>query len=116
MRPRRERGDSGTIYAAKALKLLERKKIDPFDVEDVSIYRPPHISPRIPAQRSVFTVHPDPTADFQGPELYKWTIETEVCGRIKSVLNACAVNYASLFPDLDGLSKHVGWLYKWGRV
>ena len=26
-----------------------------------------------------------------------------------------SVNRASLFPDLDGLSDHLGWRYKWDK-
>jgi hypothetical protein len=38
-----------------------------------------------------------------------------VCAKIKKVLDACAVNEASLFPDIDGLSRYLGWRYKWGK-
>jgi hypothetical protein len=33
-----------------------------------------------------------------------------------TILDACGVNESSLFPDLDGLARHIGWRYKWGRV
>ncbi len=48
------------IYAIRDLP-VRRAHEDPFDKDaDIAIYRPPHISPRIPAQRSLFTVHPRP--------------------------------------------------------
>ena len=56
------------------------------------IYRPPHISPRIPAQRSVFTVHPNPTHEFTSKSLHKWRISSAACLEIKRVLDACAVH------------------------
>lgn len=35
---------------------------------------------------------------------------------IKRLLGACAINESSLFPDLDGLSRYIGWRYKWGKL
>ncbi|MGH8176862.1 MAG: hypothetical protein ACREV5_11430, partial [Steroidobacter sp.] len=87
---------------------------DPFAVGEVSIYRPRHINARIAAQRSVFTVHPDPRAAFSHPGLQAWTVSQDACRELKVVLDSCSINYASMFPDLQGLARHVGWRYKWG--
>lgn len=103
------------IYGVSGLPVLNPDEIhDPFAVEEVSIYRPRHIDARIAAQRAVFTVHPDPTAAFEHPNLSTWTISQEACRDLKIVLDSCAINYASMFPDLHGLAQHVGWRYKWG--
>ncbi len=105
------------IYGVRNLRvatIAEEKK--PFNLSSAVVYRPPHITPRIPAQRSVFTLHPDPTADFTAPELSFWTVSAVACGQIKRVLDACAVNESSLFPDIVGLSRYIGWRYKWGKL
>jgi hypothetical protein len=102
-------GDA-VIYGLRDLPYTDKQEQEsPFAVSRVSVYRPPHIAARIPAQRSVFTIHPDPTADF-GNEVTQWV------NRIKRILDACAINEASLFPDIDGLSRHIGWRYKWGKL
>lgn len=109
------KGD-GIIYGVQSLHTITtEEEAKPFKMEEVKLYRPPHISPRIPAQRSVFTVHPDPTKEFSLPHLNKWHISEAACLEIKKILNACAINEASLFPDLDGLSRHLGWTYKWAK-
>jgi hypothetical protein len=103
------------IYGVSGLPVLDPDEpLDPFGIEEVSIYRPRHIHPRIAAQRSVFTVHPDPTAAFAHPGLKTWQISQAACRDLKVVLDFCAINYASMFPDLHGLARHVGWRYKWG--
>lgn len=103
------------IYGVSDLPVIDSEQVtDPFAVEQVSIYRPRHIDLRIAAQRSVFTVHPDPTQPFKHANLRRWTISGTACRDLKVVLDACAINYASLFPDLQGLARHVGWRYKWG--
>lgn len=105
------------IYVVKDLFVLNGDE-DLFDVKEVAIYRPPHISPRIPAQRAVFTVHPKPDrSPFEPDRVEKWVLQK---GRqtfwLKQILDACAVNRASLFPDLDGLAQYTGWRYKWGKL
>jgi hypothetical protein len=88
----------------------------PFGLKRVALYRPPHIAPRIPAQSSVFTVHPDPTVALTTPNLKKWVVADSACMQIKRMLDFCAINESTLFPDLDGLARHLGWRYKWGKL
>src|SRR5687767_2019999 len=62
-------GDAA-IYGLRGLrKLAPSEEADPFAATSAGAYHPPHITPRIPAQRSVFTLHPDPTAPYDPPEL-----------------------------------------------
>jgi hypothetical protein len=103
------------IYGVSGLPVLNPDEaLDPFAIDEVSIYRPRHIDTRISAQRSVFTIHPDPTAGFDHSGLRTWTVSQRACRDLKIVLDSCAINYASMFPDLHGLARHVGWRYKWG--
>lgn len=109
------KGDA-VIYAVRDLPTASRSQEKrPFASRRVTVYRPPHISPRIPAQRSVFTLHPEPTVAFAPTSLVEWHISQTACGGIKAVLDSCAINEASLFPDIDGLSRYLGWRYKWGK-
>lgn len=103
------------IYGVSGLPVLDPDEVrDPFAVREVSIYRPRHLNPRIAAQRSVFTIHPDPTRALSSDHLRRWRVSQSACRDLKLTLDFCAVNYASLFPDLGGLARHVGWRYKWG--
>mgnify|MGYP000991749646 CR=1 FL=1 len=88
---------------------------DPFSIPTVRSYHPPHISPRIQAQSSVFTIHPRPELEYDPPGLIVWLFPGgQPCWEIKRVIDRCGFNRASLFPGLDGLAEHVGWCYKWG--
>jgi hypothetical protein len=107
----------GLVYGVEDLpNVTKRDERNPFAAARVGIYRPPHITSRIPSQRSVLTLHPRPTEEFRPRGLREWFIAPPACAEIKTVLDACGVNESSLFPDLDGLSRHIGWRYKWGRV
>lgn len=104
------------IHGVKGLQPVTQADAEaPFATQRVGLYQPPHISPRIPAQSSVFTLHPDPTVIFAPSGLMTWHISEGACGSIKAVLDSCAINEASLFPDIDGLSRYLGWRYKWGK-
>lgn len=104
------------IYGAKSLpKLSAEEEQRPFEVTSLCRFDPPHITPRIPAQRSVFTVHPSPTEDISELQFISSTIPSTACAGIKRVLDACGINESALFPDLDGLSRYIGGRYKWGK-
>lgn len=110
------KGDA-ILYGVRDLPAITGlEESNPFEVGRVAVYRPPHITPRIPSQRSVFTIHSDPTADFRTDDVRSWEISASACGSIKVILDACAINESSLFPDLDGLSRYIGWRYKWGKL
>lgn len=68
-----------------------------FDLNQVKKYHPPHLSPRITVQQSVFTIHPNPTEAFQHPTLERWVLDQKACWPIKRNLNAGGVSYSSLF-------------------
>jgi hypothetical protein len=109
--------DHGTalIYGINGLPAVE-PGVDPFSIQEVSVYRPSHVTPRIAPQWSVFTIHPCPTEDFRrGGRVSVWSIPgRRTCRNIKLVLDSCGVNYASIYPDLTGLARHIYWRYKWG--
>jgi hypothetical protein len=103
------------IYGVKDLPVIGPLD-DPFSVREASVYRPSHVTPRIAPQWSIFTVHPRPTEDFRhSARLHQWRIPGRAnCSHIKLVLDSCGVNYASVYPDLTGLARHIYWRYKWG--
>jgi hypothetical protein len=82
------------------------------ELDDVTLYYPPHISPRIPAQSGLFTVHRHPDQPFVPNSLVRITIGSSPL-TFKFNLNACGIHQASLFPDIDGLAAYQSWLYKW---
>jgi hypothetical protein len=82
-------------------------------VADVVAYFPQHLTPRITAQRGLFTYHPIPDHTYTPSELVKWIIPSRICFTLKVILNKCGFNEASMFPDLVGVGRHVGWLLKW---
>lgn len=99
------------ICVLKALPAVDHGS-DPFEIREISSYRSRHITPRIPAQRGLFTVHPNPPepADHL---VERWLICSEGCFNIKKMLNVVGINESTIQPDMDGLGKYLEWCYKW---
>jgi hypothetical protein len=82
----------------------------PFEVDNIYLYAPPHIAPRITAQSACFTVHP---ADYIGRQyhwpgdLIKLIVTAKARIQIRATLRAHGVHRASLFPEPAGIAEEV---------
>lgn len=89
---------------------------NPFRIRSIIFYDPPHVSPRITPQSGLFTAHPP---QIEGFSERRWPgnravieIPASARPRIREALARCGIHSASLFPDLDGLSRFLSrqWL------
>jgi hypothetical protein len=99
------------IYAVKRPRLVE-KATDAYAAQEPVAYLPPHVSPRITAQNSLFTFHPRPTEPWQPGAMRKIWIPPKAAIEIKVVLAQSGINESSMLPGLDGIAAYLGWLYK----
>ncbi|MBI5402151.1 MAG: FRG domain-containing protein [Ignavibacteriae bacterium] len=96
----------------------DKDKKNPFEVEYTKIYRPSHISNRIIAQSSAFTLH-----KWDKKNKSSISLEKEQGGRItiikipygsfeliKNQLDKHGINSATVFPDLRGICKYLNYL------
>lgn len=109
----RSESEYPAIYEIHGLPELP-DTIDPFCDPRLGVVRPRHIEARIAAQQGLFTLHADPGRVFDHENL--------VCYRIckpydiKLRLDVAGINRSTIYPDLDGLGVHLGWLYKRQRL
>lgn len=83
-----------------------------------AVVRPSHVGGRVVAQFGWFTIHdvfggafsPFEETDF-APFLTKVLIPASSFADIRWQLDRCGINEASLFPDLDGLCRHIEWFH-----
>jgi hypothetical protein len=105
-------------YIIQSATEYDKWKYNPH--HDVAAYYPGHVTPRITAQRGLFTCHKFPDQPYTPKTLRKWVIpnnnKSTLCMRMKMFLNKCGLNDASMFPGLDGIAKHVEWLHKWQLI
>ena len=103
---------------------LDTDTTSPFDNRLTKIFRPKVLTRRISAQSGVFTAHKivdgkrfialEKNKTYKD-RLFKLKILPNDFAPIRKELQIFGVNAASLFPDLDGLSKHLEWRYSWYR-
>ena len=100
----------------------QKERTVPSEYDAIKILHPFHNSPRIVAQAGTFTFHSNPWIELPEYEgrlfeverldidgLFEWQIppseKNEIKIRILKELEARGVNRATLYPDLDGLSR-----------
>jgi len=86
-----------------------KKNPEPYDVEKVGRFIPPHLTQRIIAQSGIFTIHPNPKESFESDSIDKLIIKNNFRKKLKHILYQYGIHRYSLFPDLDGLAKFIQW-------
>jgi len=104
-------GDSA-IYVYTGTETVDTDELpDPFEIDKVLRYRPPHITPRIVSQSGLFTVHNEPTKVFESSKIEKLIVEGTMRREIKAQLYKYGVNRKTMFPGLDGLAADLEWFH-----
>lgn len=82
----------------------------PFEVDDIYLYSPPHIAPRITAQSACFTVHPTDYIGRRYPwpcNLIKLIVSAKARIHMRATLRALGIHRASLFPEPAGIAEEI---------
>lgn len=112
--------DEGTnshaaIYAYKTTTIIDNRAlshIHPFAAEKVMTLFPPQFVPRITAQSGAFTIHPHPTKPWNPDGLQKVSVAKSFREDLKHRLYNVGIHRSVLFPDLDGVSQSLAWVYR----
>lgn len=95
-------------------RVIDTDYSDPFETDGIMKFKPNATARRITSQGGIFTIHGPPNLDLQDKfkdegKLDKIIIGKEYRGELLFDLNHYGINHLSLFPDLDGLSRHVNF-------
>ncbi len=115
----------GAVYFYRTLeKEIDRLNIqNPFNPSlEYYFHLPSSSINRLDNQFGHFSIHKDPCKDFQkiciSKNLTKLIIPFQLKHEILLMLNHYGVNFLTIYPDLEGLSKHISWFYEnfdlWG--
>lgn len=82
----------------------------------VARVRPPAVARRISVQGGIFTIHPKPevpmTESLSASDEWKQGVIPAGCKQaLLAELTHLGINRMSLFPDLDGISSHMNWVF-----
>ena len=89
------------------------KKVSPFEFKRTGLVVPTVFNQRVGSQYGYFTIHGEPQVEFNETNcrgklqcvVISKTIKKELIFR----LNHYETNYLTIYPDLEGLSKHLCW-------
>lgn len=82
----------------------------PLDVNSNLQYVSPRIAPRIAAQDSVFTIHSDPTEEFDAATMVKVVIPSSQKEHFRFRLQRFGMTRRLIFPGLDGVARSINFL------
>ncbi|WP_373975077.1 FRG domain-containing protein [Chitinibacter sp. SCUT-21] len=93
---------------------LEALSKSPMEHEHLAVFRPPRTANRITNQGGLFTIHPDPRLELSKEstgvhQFEQIVIAQEYKKELKTELSYYGINSATIFPDLDGLSRFTNW-------
>jgi hypothetical protein len=109
--------EDGAVFIYKPEKLIDHEKVKPFELDKYSIkiafHQPNASSHRVINQLGYFSIHQNPAEALDDKTkqgfLEKLILKKEIKSEIMFMLNQYGINYLTLFPDLEGLSKHLCW-------
>lgn len=89
---------------------------DPLECPNEGVYAPRSVDRRIIAQQALFTFQPEPSQSFDRSitdydQYEKYLIPSECKEELLHSLDKIGINRAALFPDLDGLAKHLEYRF-----
>lgn len=107
-------GEDAIIYAYYNEQDIDTETAQPFSVKGITKVKPKGLLQRITRQSGIFTLHNPPTLCLADCVTGAERLETIVIAReyrqtLLSELSYYGVNRLTLFPDLDGLSRHINW-------
>jgi hypothetical protein len=111
--------EAGAVYCYDPDHFLDEKIVD-LETANCSgaAFVPRAISQRILSQRAVFSVHLPAGGEIpvkpsavtpDHPNLAKLIVPAPLKGALIELLNDYGISRVGLFPDLEGLSRHVNW-------
>ncbi|AQM20572.1 FRG domain-containing protein [Vibrio anguillarum] len=78
-----------------------------FDITEVTLFEPTHVTERITSQSGLFTVHPEPSQVFEPHSGEKWLIHQDVVSDLAVMAGRYGVSSRSIFPGLDGITSEI---------
>lgn len=111
----------GAVFAFPPHNYVDTENKNPFEQKtDVVFYQPITANERLANQFGYFSVHKNPNKEFKMSsklgDLEKIIIPANLKEDLILMLNQYGINFLTLFPDLEGLSRHLSWFYQLKNV
>jgi hypothetical protein len=106
--------EDAVIYAYYNENTSDPNTVEPFTVQGIYKVKPKGLLQRITRQSGIFTIHNPPNLCLAENLMETHKLEVIVISRdyrqtLLEELSYYGMNRLTLFPDLDGLSRHINW-------
>jgi hypothetical protein len=99
--------DDAGLFIIRRPAEVEELTGSPFDVKSVMFFYPGYVTPRLVAQRGLFTVHPNPVNPYFADGMEQIVISAECKSDFRRKLDSSGVHHGAIFSDLDGLCRRL---------
>jgi hypothetical protein len=101
----------GAIYLYDIAGFKKEEDIDLPNLKEIVAVFPSHSTRRVTAQSGMFTIHPTKMMNLESDQIIKIIIRADKKKYFLEKLLKYGVHHATVFPDLDGLSRYVKYLH-----
>jgi len=105
----------GALYVFEVKHVIDPQGSSLEEVDELAVFFPAGHTHRVIRQRGAFTFHPDPWQPLEeaaGPgQLQRFRVPCDAKRDLRKQLDRVGINFEMLFPDLEGFSQHLNWIY-----
>lgn len=107
----KDENSDGAIYSNDLPKFEKEEDIDIKILSSITSFIPAHATKRITAQSGLFTVHPTCKIKLENDDILKILIPKKLKYDFLEKSVKFGIHHSTLFPDLDGLTSYIKYLY-----
>lgn len=102
---------AGSVVLLELDKFWRAERIDLKNLSEIVAFLPAHSARRVTAQSGAFTIHPSAQPLLDPSRLKQLLIPANIKREMKARLDKLGIHAGSMFPDLDGLARHLRYLH-----
>lgn len=99
--------DGALLIFRHAAPPIDPVSVDPFTIEKIEVYRPPHIGDRLVSQASIFTAEPETVPLTGAGNIELAFVPASAVPQLRLELKRLGVTRSTLFPGLDSIAFEV---------
>jgi hypothetical protein len=111
--------EDGALYVFRVERVVDPLRTALEEVDEVAVFFPAGHTHRVIRQRGAFTCHPDPWRPLEEAaspgQLQRYAVPCQAKYALRKELDRVGINGEMLFPDLEGFSAHLNWIWASGR-
>ncbi len=105
--------EDGVVYCYQPASFEKEEELNLTGLASIKAFYPSHTTARVTAQSGMFTVHPTSSTKLISRRMDRVVIPASKKPALREKLFKYGVNYSSIYPDLDGISKDLKYQFRY---